>query len=117
MFERSSGDLVEDAKSRVKQIPAAEALRDRSPDTILLDVREPNEWNMAHIPGAVLVPLGDVEEKVQAAVPRDSKVIVYCASGNRSAVAADTMQQLGYSDVASMAGGIRGWADAGGEVE
>lgn len=117
MFGRSRGDQVDDAKSRVKQVPAAEALRDRSPDTILLDVREPNEWNMAHIPGAVLIPLADVEEKVEAAIPRNSKVIVYCASGNRSAVAADTMQQLGYTDVASMAGGIRGWADAGGEIE
>jgi rhodanese-related sulfurtransferase len=83
----------------------------------MLDVRELPEWNMAHIPGAVLVPLADVGEKVEAAIPRDSKVIIYCASGNRSAIAADTMQQLGYSDVASMAGGIRGWADAGGEVE
>lgn len=117
MFGRSRGDLVEDAKSRVKQVSAADALRDRTPDTVLLDVREPNEWNMAHIPGAVLVPLAEVEDKVEAAVPRDSKVIVYCASGNRSAVAADTMQQMGYPDVASMAGGIRGWADAGGEVD
>ena len=117
MFVRSRGDLVEDAKSRVKQVSAADALRDRTPDTVFLDVREPNEWNMAHIPGAVLVPLADVEEKVESAVPRDSKVVVYCASGNRSALAADTMQQMGYSDVASMAGGIRGWADAGGEVE
>lgn len=117
MFGKSRGDPVEDAKTRVRQIPAADALRDRTPDTVLLDVREPMEWNMAHIPGAVLVPLSDIEEKVEAAVPRDSKVIIYCASGNRSAIAADTMQNLGYSDVASMAGGIRGWADAGGEVE
>jgi len=117
MFGRSRGDLVEEAKSRVRQIPAAEALRDRTPDTVLLDVREPMEWNMAHIPGAVLVPLSDIEEKVESAVPRDSKVIIYCASGNRSAVAADKMQDMGYADVASMAGGISGWADAGGEVE
>jgi rhodanese-related sulfurtransferase len=117
MFGSSRGDPVEDAKSRVKQVSAAEVLRDRKPDTVLLDVREPKEWNMAHIPGAILVPLGELEAKVEAAVPRDSSVVVYCASGNRSAVAADVMQEMGYSDVASMAGGIRGWADAGGEVE
>ncbi len=113
----SRAQSVDEAKARIRQVPAADALRDINPETVLLDVRESNEWNMAHIPGAIFIPLAEVEEKVEALVPRESKVIVYCASGNRSAFAADSMRQMGYADVASMAGGIRGWVDAGGEIE
>jgi rhodanese-related sulfurtransferase len=58
-----------------------------------------------------------LESAVEARVPRDRRVVVYCASGNRSALAADTLQRMGYTDVASMRGGIRGWVDAGGEIE
>ncbi len=117
MTEISRAQSVDEAKTRIKQVTAADALRDMNDDTILLDVRESNEWNMAHIPGAVFIPLAEVEEKVEGLVPRERKVIVYCASGNRSAFAADSMRQMGYADVASMAGGIRGWVDAGGEIE
>ncbi len=117
MTEISRAQSIDEAKARIKQVTAADALRDMSPDTVLLDVRELNEWSMAHIPGAVFIPLSEVEEKVESLVPRESKVVVYCASGNRSAWAADSMRQMGYADVASMAGGIRGWVDAGGEIE
>ena len=84
---------------------------------VFLDCREANEYNLGHIPGSTFIPRGQIEQKVESLIPRDSKVVIYCASGNRSALAAETMQQMGYSDVASMAGGIRGWVDAGGEIE
>lgn len=110
-------DLIDEAKSRITQVSASDEVRNRNDDTVYLDVREPNEWNLGHIPGATHIPRGNLEGKVEAMIPRDSKVVIYCASGNRSALAADTMMQMGYGDVASMSGGFRGWADSGGEVE
>ena len=60
---------------------------------------------------------GTLESKIDNAVPRDATVILYCASGNRSALSAESLRQMGYTKVASMSGGFRGWVDAGGEVE
>ena len=117
MPDKSGTDLVDEAKSRVKQVTAAEAMRDADEDTVFFDCREANEWNLGHIPNAVFIPRGTMETKVEAAIPRDRKVIIYCANGNRSALAADTMQQMGYTNVASMADGFRGWVESGGEVE
>lgn len=117
MTDKSGIEMIEEAKARVRQVTAAEAMRETAEGSVLIDCREPNEWNLAHIPGAVFIPRGQLEQKVEALVPRERKVIIYCASGNRSALAADTLNVMGYRDVASMAGGIRGWVDAGGEVE
>jgi rhodanese-related sulfurtransferase len=117
MAEISHAGTVQEAKSRIKEVTPQQAMTERDADTVFLDVREANEWNVARIPGAVFLPLGSVEAKVEETVPRDKKVVVYCRSGNRSAFAADTMRQLGYTDVASMSEGIQGWADAGGEIE
>ncbi|HVF40657.1 MAG TPA: rhodanese-like domain-containing protein, partial [Gemmatimonadaceae bacterium] len=102
---------------RVTEVTPAEALRDRKPDTVFLDVREANEWNVARIPGAVHIPLGQVGSKIEEAAARDRKIVIYCARGNRSALAADAMLKMGYTNVASMSAGIRGWMDAGGEIE
>lgn len=117
MTYKTGADLINEAKARVKQISPADAMRNRNDETVYLDVREPNEWNLAHMPGAMHIPRGTLEGKVEEMIPRDKKVVIYCASGNRSALAADTMQQMGYTDVASMSGGFRGWADSGGQVE
>jgi len=117
MAIKSGLDMIEEAKARVKQVTAVEAMRDADDNTVYLDCREPNEWNLGHIPGAVFIPRGNLETKIEAAIPREKKIIIYCASGNRSAFAADTLQQMGYEDVASMAGGFRGWVEAGGDVE
>lgn len=117
MAEKSGTVLIDEAKSRIKEVSAADAIRDRSPDTVYLDVRELNEWNLGHIPDSLFLARGNLETKIEGLIPRDRKVLIYCQSGNRSALAADTMQQMGYNDVASMAGGIRAWLDAGGEVE
>ncbi len=107
-----------DPKSRIQELSPADAISERAErDTLFLDVREDNEWNLFRIPGALHVPLADLEQRVQNEVKPDRRVIVYCKSGNRSAVAADQMQQLGYIDVVSLAEGIRGWMGAGGELE
>ena len=117
MSEKSGVDLIDEAKSRIREVSARDAVRNPEPGVIYFDCREPNEYALGHIPGAVFIPRGNLETKVEAAIPRDSKVLIYCASGNRSALSADTMQQMGYRDVASMSGGFRGWVEAGGEVE
>jgi sulfur-carrier protein adenylyltransferase/sulfurtransferase len=114
---KSGTDLINEAKAKIREVDAAEAVRNPEPGTVYFDCREPNEYALAHIPGAVFVPRGNLETKIEAAIPRDKKILIYCASGNRSALAADTMQQMGYTDVASMAGGFKRWVDAGGEVE
>lgn len=110
-------DPVTDAKTRITEITPADAMAELGSDTVFIDCRERNEWNLVHIPGAVLVPLAQLEAKVREAAPPDKRVIVYCARGNRSAVAADIMQNKGYGNVVSMAGGIRAWVDAGGDTE
>jgi rhodanese-related sulfurtransferase len=119
MSWKSYHDLVNEAKARVRQVDASETMRlmAEHPDTLLIDCREPNEWNLGHIPGAMFIPRGVLEQNVDARVPRDRKVVIYCASGNRSSLAAETMLEMGYSDVASMSGGFRGWCEAGGDVE
>ena len=117
MTHRTGAELIQQAKARIKQIPAAEAIRGGAGDTVYLDVREPNEWNLGHVPGAIHIPRGMLESKVEEMIPREKRVLIYCASGNRSALAADTMQQMGYTDVASLSEGFRGWADSGGQVE
>jgi rhodanese-related sulfurtransferase len=110
---------VSDSKSRIQEISPRDAVAERAErsDVVFLDVREPQEWNLFHIPGATLIPLGALADRVESQIPHDKRVIIYCARGNRSALAADLMQQMGYVDVVSLAEGIRGWAYAGGEIE
>jgi rhodanese-related sulfurtransferase len=115
---KSGSDLVAEAKARVKEIDAANAIMEKAKsDTVFIDVREPNEWNLGHVPGAVHIPRGQLEGKVESLVDRDKNVVVYCAGGSRSALAADTLQQMGYDKVSSLKGGFRGWAEGGGEID
>ena len=117
MAYKTGSDLVEEARGRVREVSPREAMGETGFNVTFLDVREHNEWNLGHIPGALHIPRGTLEGKVETLIPRDSKVVIYCASGNRSALAADTLQQMGYQNVASMSQGFRGWVEAGGEVE
>ena len=117
MSEKSGHDLINEAKLRVREVRAADAVSNPEPGVVYFDCREPNEYALGHIPGAVFLPRGNIETKIEAILPRDKKILIYCATGNRSALAADTMQQMGYKDVASMAEGFRGWVDSGGDVE
>ena len=112
-------DLVREAKTRVKEVTASETIQilSENPGTVIVDCREPNEAALGTIAGAVVVPRGLMEQNIERVAKRDQKVIVYCAGGNRSALAADTLREMGYSHVATMAGGFRAWIDAGGDVD
>ncbi len=103
-------------KSRIEEVDLATA-RDEieSGDVVLVDTREPNEWDDAHIEGATLVPPDQVAERIGEVAPDHSaRVLLYCASGNRSARAADLIKrELGYTNAASVAGGIQAWQDVG----
>lgn len=116
---KTGHQLIDDAKKRITEITAREVIhmRERGEDFAIIDVREDREWNLGHVPGAVHVARGTLEGTIEGAVPRERKVVLYCARGNRSALAADTLQQMGYRDVVSMTGGIQAWVDAGGEIE
>lgn len=117
MAIKSGADLIGEAKAKIREVTPKETMADNNPDLVLLDVRERNEWNLGHLPNAIHIPRGSMETKVEALIPRNKHVIIYCQSGNRSAFAAETLQEMGYEDVASMSRGIRGWVDDGGEVE
>jgi rhodanese-related sulfurtransferase len=117
---KTGTDLIEEARARVREVTGAEALARATADArvLLLDVREPNEWNLGHDPGAMSMARGLIETNFEGAMgDRDRPIIVYCAAGNRSALAADVLQQMGYTDVSSLIGGFRGWVDAGGDID
>jgi rhodanese-related sulfurtransferase len=115
-----TGEMLKaEAKARIKEVSAKDVLdlQAKHERLTLLDVRDLHEVNLGKIPRALHISRGNLEGKVEAIIPRDAHVIVYCASGNRSIYAADTLQQMGYDKVASMAGGFRGWVEAGGDVD
>jgi rhodanese-related sulfurtransferase len=116
---KTGEQLMAEAKARIKEVAPREVLerQGRGEPITFLDVRDLHEVSAAKIPGTLHVSRGNLETKIEAQLPRDAHVIVYCANGNRSVFAADLLQQMGYQHVASMSGGIRGWSDAGGEVE
>lgn len=110
--------LLEEARSHIREIGAKDAVAlHGAGGAVFLDVREPQEANLGMVPGATFIPRGNLESNVEARIPRDARVVVYCAHGNRSALAAETLQRMGYEKVESLAGGFVGWVDAGGEVE
>ena len=118
MTAKTGQDLIDEAKRQIDEV-TPEQVRDmqaRNESVVYLDVREPNEWNLGRMPQAIHLPRGNLEGKVEAMIDRNQKVVVYCARGNRSALAALTMKQMGYQNVVSMARGFLGWADIGGEV-
>ncbi|HEY0996872.1 MAG TPA: rhodanese-like domain-containing protein [Gemmatimonadaceae bacterium] len=116
---KTATDLIAEAKAQIPEI-TVHALRERQARGerfVLLDVRDQPEVNLGKIPGALHISRGTLEGKVEAVIPRDADVVIYCASGNRSALAAVTLRTMGYRTVASLAGGIRDWAYAGGDVD
>ncbi|NSW54045.1 MAG: rhodanese-like domain-containing protein [Anaerolineae bacterium] len=95
-------------------VGGAALLRDGG--AFMLDVREPDEWQAGHIPGATLIPRGELEARLDE-LPTDRPIVVYCRSGNRSAVGRDILLDAGFLSVTSMAGGFNAWAQAGYETE
>lgn len=118
MQNKSGADLITEAKSRTRQVSIDEIKRalGTADAPLLLDVREPQETNLGRLPGAIVIPRGTMETRIEAVIPRDAAVVIYCASDNRSALAADTLTQMGYTQVAWMKGGFNGWAVSGGPV-
>ena len=112
--------LVNDAKSRVKQIDidAYKKMAGAAEAHLLIDVREDNEWNAGHAAGAIHLGKGIIERDIEGKVPdHDATLILYCGGGYRSALAADALQQMGYTKAISLDGGWRAWNEAGLPVE
>jgi len=108
--------IVDDAKTRVREtnVDAVKARMDRGEKFMLVDVREESEFDKDHLPGAIHLGKGIIERDIEARVPElNTEMILYCGGGFRSALAADNLQKMGYTNVISMDGGIRDWREKG----
>ena len=108
--------IVDDAKTRVRETNVTDIKRrmDRRDKFILVDVREESEYAKDHLPGAIHLGKGIIERDIEARVPDlNAEMILYCGGGFRSALAADNLQKMGYTNVISMDGGIRDWREKG----
>lgn len=103
------------AQTLPREIDVQEAAEMRSEGAFILDVRQPEEWDVLHIPGATLIPLGELQSRLDE-IPADQEIVVYCRSGNRSQEGRDILLNNGFSQVTSMGGGIRAWQAAGLEI-
>jgi rhodanese-related sulfurtransferase len=113
-------DLVSEAKSRVREIDIDQyqKLKSAGEDHILVDVREDSEWTAGHAAGAMHLGKGVIERDIETKVPdREKKLVLYCGGGFRSALAADNLQKMGYTNVISLDGGWRAYTGAGLPVE
>jgi molybdopterin/thiamine biosynthesis adenylyltransferase/rhodanese-related sulfurtransferase len=112
---KSYSDLIRAARSKVREIPPAEVDLRRDQDNLaIVDVREASEWEQGHVPDAIHVSRSYLEQNIEAAVPdRSTPIVLYCAGGVRSLFAGETLQELGYTDVASMSGGFQSWKSQG----
>jgi len=95
-----------------EEISVAEAASRYNAGVLMLDVRQPEEWEEIHIPGATLIPLGELPQRL-GELPKDQEIVVYCRSGNRSQSGAEILAKNGFSGVTSMAGGITEWSTSG----
>ena len=106
--------IVDDARTRVRETNVDEVKKrlDRGDKFLLVDVREESEFAKDHLPGAIHLGKGVIERDIEVRVPDlNSEMILYCGGGFRSALAADNLQKMGYTNVISMDGGIRGWRE------
>jgi rhodanese-related sulfurtransferase len=106
-------ELLNDAKAQIREVEPADVV-DLIGSATFLDVREPDEYEQGALPGAVHIPRGHLEFQVEGRLTnKDEPIVVYCAGGTRSAFAAKTLQEIGYSDVVSVIGGFNRWKDEG----
>ena len=106
--------IVDDARSRIKETNVDEVRErlDRGDEFVLIDVREESEFAKDHLPGAIHLGKGIIERDIEARVPDlSTPMVLYCGGGFRSAIAADNLQKMGYTNVLSMDGGVRGWRE------
>ena len=103
--------LVAEAKKNITEISAEEAAaKSKSGQSVIVDVREKDEWDEGHIPNALHISRGTIELDIEDKVPDPNKVIIcHCGGGGRSALAAESLQKMGYKNVRSMAGGFKAW--------
>lgn len=123
-MSKSPAELVAEARARITEV-SVEALASEAPGSyVLIDVREPGEFATAHISGAIPIPRGVLEFQVEAnpaiacvtepaLAVREQPIVLYCRTGGRSALAAESLQKLGFTRVRSLAGGITAWTAAG----
>lgn len=110
--------VVDDAKSRVREIGVHDTLSAMAADARLIDVREDHEWAACHAKGAEHLGKGIIERDIETLAPdKDIPLILYCGGGYRAALAADSLQRMGYTNVKSMAGGWRAWLEADAPTE
>ncbi|MBL8797240.1 MAG: sulfurtransferase [Planctomycetia bacterium] len=112
--------IVEDAKQRVRETTVEQIKQrlDRNEQFLLVDVREESEWAKDHLPGAVHLGKGIIERDIEQRVPDTAtEIVLYCGGGFRSALTADNLQKMGYTNVISMDGGIRDWRERGYPLE
>ena len=112
--------IVNHSKTRVREIDinGVRKLREAGEDFALVDVREDTEWSAGHAAGAIHLGKGVIERDVEQTIPdTGKKIVLYCGGGFRSALAADALQTMGYTNVLSLAGGWRAWNEAGLETE
>jgi molybdopterin/thiamine biosynthesis adenylyltransferase/rhodanese-related sulfurtransferase len=110
-------ELLQQVKSEISELNAAEATALAGGDTLFVDIREREEWEEGNIPGAVHIPRGNLESRIENAAPdRAQQIVVYCQSGARSAFGTKTLQDLGYENVTSLAGGFADWKRNGYEI-
>jgi phage shock protein E len=107
--------LVAEAKKKITEIsPQDAATRSKSGEAVIVDVRETDEWDEEHIPGAMHMSRGTIELDMEEKVPdANAMIICHCGGGGRSALAAESLQKMGYKNVRSMAGGFKAWKAAG----
>jgi rhodanese-related sulfurtransferase len=123
----SPANVVARAKATINECTVSQMRDGVDPDTLLIDIREAAEYQRGHIPGAVLLPRGLLEfeihplvaraSDVQASPPEDKPILLYCGTGGRSALAAKTLNDMGYKNVTSLDGGIVAWGQAGLPIE
>lgn len=108
--------ITEEARSRVKECTVQDVKRsqENNEEFVLVDVREESEWAKYHLPAAIHLGKGIIERDIEKTIPDlTAKIVLYCGGGFRSALAADNLQKMGYTNVISMDGGIRGWRESG----
>lgn len=122
---KTATDLVKEAKASIENLSPSEVKSEIENGATLIDIREPDEQEKnGKIPGSILAPRGMLEFYADETLPyykpefnKNNRIILHCASGGRSALATKTLKEMGYTNIAHLDGGIKGWKDAGFEVE
>ena len=119
-MKKTFHEICAESKKNIKECTVEDVMRmkQNKEDFVLVDTREDNEFNAAHIKGAIHIGRGILERDIHLHIlSHNKKIILYCGGGFRSALAAESLQKMGYENIMSMDGGWKGWNRAGGEVE